>query len=239
MVQHIVEFRGDFACFTGPLKTERWSLPCPTPSAGRGMLDSIYLKPREFRWQLTKIELLSIPSYVSLRRNEVGKKASVTNITKWMKPEGKPAALVADDPAIREQRQMMALRNPKFRIHARILPREGFERHQRAFDEQFVRRAENGKCWMQPSLGMREAVAFFRLIDDMASEPLAAPIDQDLGFIVYDVFDLDALNPGRANQSGSGTPSLVSVFHAVIRSGVLVVPDFHDPAVLKPARRAV
>jgi len=41
-----VKVKGDFACFTRPdLKVERMTYPCMTPSAARGILDSILWKP--------------------------------------------------------------------------------------------------------------------------------------------------------------------------------------------------
>ena len=74
---HVLEVWGDFACFSRPdLKVERYSYPLPTPSAARGVFEAIYFKP-EFYWQVTRIETLTPPSYIALRRNEVKDKASV------------------------------------------------------------------------------------------------------------------------------------------------------------------
>jgi len=62
----------NFACFSRPeLKVERWSYPCPTPSAARGVFEAVYFKP-EFDWQVERVELFSPPAYIALRRNEVG-----------------------------------------------------------------------------------------------------------------------------------------------------------------------
>lgn len=36
------------------MRVERYSYPCPTPSAARGALESFYFKPR-FYWQVTRI----------------------------------------------------------------------------------------------------------------------------------------------------------------------------------------
>ncbi|MCP4549546.1 MAG: CRISPR-associated protein Cas5, partial [bacterium] len=50
----VLEVWGDFACYSRPeLKVERFSYPCITPSAARGIFDAIYVKPSEFRWQIT------------------------------------------------------------------------------------------------------------------------------------------------------------------------------------------
>jgi CRISPR-associated protein Cas5d len=229
---HCLEIWGEFACYSSPAhKVERWSYPCPSPSAARGIFDAIYVKPAEFRWQVTKIELLNPPAYIALRRNEVSEVASTSNITKWMRGTAEPAPLFADDNSVRQQRQTMALRDVRYRLHARIVPWPGFESQLTAFDAQFVRRAAQGKCWAQPYLGCRECVAFFRLIDDLASQPPPVQLDQDVGYMLYDVFDLS--RPGT-----SDSPPFISLFKASIRGGVLEVPDFDSPEVIKPKRRA-
>lgn len=232
---HILEIWCDFACFSRPeLKVERWSYPCPTPSAARGVFDAIYCKPSEFRWQVTRIELLKPPAYIALHRNEVADVVSTANVKKWIKGTAEPAPLLADEGNNRQQRQTMALRNPRFRLEARIVPWPGFEAQQQGFDEQFIRGARSGKCFQQPYLGCREFVAFFRLVEDLETERRDAPpfaLDQDTGFMLYDVFDLSRPNDSHAKP-------FISVFRAVIRGGVLDVPDWNDPAVRKPQRRA-
>lgn len=232
---HVLEVRGDFACFSRPeMKVERWSYPCPTPSAARGIFDSIYFKP-EFRWHVTKIELLGVPSYIALRRNEVDAKAPADRTIASWAGGTEPSALFADAPEHRQQRQTMALRNPRFRLHARIIPRPGQEARQAAFDEQFIRRASQGKCAIQPSMGCREFVAFFRLVEDVVVEMRKAPpvaYDQDVGMMLYDVFD--ANNPGNC-----WAKPFISMFRARIVVGVLNVPAFDSDEVLKPERGAV
>ncbi len=232
---HVIEVWGDFACFSRPeLRVERYSYPCPTPSAARGVFDAIYLKPPEFRWQITRIELLAPPAYIALRRNEVSEKLSIANAKKWMKGSAEPSPLFADDSSVRQQRQTMALRDPCYRIYGRIVPWPGFEKQIASFNAQFVRRASKGKCFQQPYLGCREFVGFYRLVEDLPAEQKAKPpanVDLDLGFMVYDVFDL-------GSPSSSDASPYISVFKAVIQSGVLEIPDYDDPAVLKPERRA-
>ena len=50
-----VEVWGDYACFTRPeMKTERVSYDCMTPSAARGLLESIYWHPG-LRWVIDRI----------------------------------------------------------------------------------------------------------------------------------------------------------------------------------------
>ncbi len=121
----------------------------------------------------------------------------------------------------------MALRNPRFRITARIVPRPGQESQQKAFDAQFVRRAAQGKCFHQPCFGCREFVAFFRYIDSPESEPQPEDYSQDLGWMLYDVFDLRRVN-------GSSAEPFITLFRAKIERGVLDVPPFESDLVRKP-----
>lgn len=240
---HSLEVWGDFACWSNPAggKVERFSYPCCTPSGARGIYDAIFCKPHnhrsnekdsaEFRWAVTRIEILDRPpSYIALRRNEVGDVASTRNVEQWIGGK-QPEPMMADDPAVRQQRQTMALRDVRFRITGRILPWPAHEHKQKALDEQFVRRASQGKCFMQPCLGCREFVAFFKYL--APDGPRCAPVDwsQDLGMMVYDVFDLST--PGRNTSR-----PFVSLFHAKVQHGVLDVPGWHDPRVLKPDGRA-
>ncbi len=232
---HMLEFWGDFACFSRPeMKVERYSYPCPTPSAARGMLEAIYFKP-QFYWQVMRIELLSKPSYIALRRNEVKDKLNLVTVKKWMTGKSPPEPLWADadkgllgtDQRGRTQRQTMALRKPRFRITARIVPRSGHQSQQKAFDAQFVRRASRGKCFHQPCLGCREFVAFFRYVERLHGEPEPENYSQDLGWMLYDVFDLR-----RSNDSHAAP--FITVFRAEIDRGVLEVPPFDSDQVRKP-----
>ena len=56
-----VEVWGDYACFTRPeMKTERVSYDVMTPSAARGLLESIYWHPG-LRWVIDRIHVQSHP----------------------------------------------------------------------------------------------------------------------------------------------------------------------------------
>jgi CRISPR-associated protein Cas5d len=233
-----LEVWGELACFSRPeLKVERFSYPCITPSAARGVFDAVYVKPREFRWQVTRIEVLSAPSYIALRRNEVKDTVNVNAVLAWMTGEKEPEPIWADgdrellgtDEKGRTQRQTMALRNVRYRLYAEIRPWPGFDSQRPAFDAQFRRRAGGGKCFYQPYLGCREFPAWFRLVEDAAAaSPAPVPIDLDVGIMVYDVFDLG--RPGTAEDSPA-----ISLFRAHLRQGVLDVPDYASAEVLRQA----
>lgn len=239
---YTLEIWGDFACFTRPeAKSERFSYPVITPSAARGVFDAIFLKPPLFRWEILRIELLAKPQYIALRRNEVKEKANVAAVRRWMAGKDEPEPLWADadkartgsDEKGRTQRQTLALREPRYRISARIRPWPGHEDKQTALERQFERRAAQGKCFQQPYLGCREFPAYFELVDDDDRErhpPIA--YDFDIGPMLFDVFDLS--KPGGAHD-----PPAVSLFHGRVLAGVLEVPSWDDPAVLKAPRETI
>lgn len=244
----VLEVWGEFACFTRPeMKVERFSYPVITPSAARGIYDAIYSKPNkdptkaEFRWHITKIEVLAPVRYIALRRNEVKDKApSERTIAAWMNGEQVPEPIWADatqdmlgtDQKGRTQRQTMALKNVRYRLHAEVHPWPGFEDRLEAIENCFRRRAEHGKCVYQPYFGCREFSAYFELL-----EPHTPPSDQlqkgmimKIGLMLYDVFDLS--EPGTDES-----PPCISLFRAQVENGVMRVPAYMSDDVLRGARR--
>ena len=75
-----VEVWGDRALFTRPeLSVERVSYDAMTPSAARGLLESIYWHPG-MRWIIDRIYVMKPIQFTSVRRNEVKSKISANNI---------------------------------------------------------------------------------------------------------------------------------------------------------------
>src|SRR5450830_1881138 len=71
---------GEPACFTRPeMKVERVSYDVMTPSAARGILEAIHWKP-SIKWIVEEIHVLKPIRFQSIRRNEVGAKASTQKI---------------------------------------------------------------------------------------------------------------------------------------------------------------
>lgn len=232
---------GDFACYSRPeLKVERFSYPLPPPSAVRGVFEAIYAKPKEFCWQVERVELLSAPSYIALRRNEVKEKINAAAVERWAKGHQTPEPIWADgdrdllgsDEKGRTQRQTMALKNVKYRFYASIRPWPGFERQIAALEAQFQRRAQSGKCFYQPFLGCREFAAYFEPVNGSVDSRAPEQWSADLGLMLYDVFDLS--RPGK----GDDAPA-ISLFRATVENGVMRVPPYEDAAVIKLAGGAV
>lgn len=96
-------------------------------------------------------------------------------------------------------------------------------------DEQFLRHARRGQCIYQPYLGCREFPAYFRLAESDKSPESSFPLDQEIGWMLYDVFDLS--RPGTSQDL-----PCVSLFQAVVRKGVLEVPEYDSPEVRKPPK---
>lgn len=233
---HVLEVWGELACFTRPeAKVERYSYPIITPSAARGIFDAIYFKPSYgFFWQIEAVELLALPRYIALRRNEVKNKApNDKTLKRWMNGQDEPEPVWADggrdelgtDQEGRTQRQTMALKNVRYRLHAHMCLRHGASGDLREMDAQFERRSTQGKCFYQPYLGCREFPAWF---STEQSDQRAVAMDMPLGWMVYDTFDLGVSN-------GSDAAPSISLFNAELKQGVMPVPAYSDPAVRKNA----
>lgn len=236
MEKLVVDFWGDFACFSRPeAKVERLTYPLPTPSAARGMLSAIYAKPQEFYWQVLAIEILNPLRYISFKRNEVKEKIAARSNRQGTELTVREPVLAdgtkdmtGTDQKGRTQRQTVALQNVRYRIHARICPHPGFPGRESHLYDQALRRIRRGKCFYQPSLGLREFTAYFAEGTD-DSEPFQ--VDLDLGYMLYDVFDL------HSSEIGRETAPYVTLFHGRIEKGIMRVPPFDSELVLKPEVR--
>ncbi|OBW93587.1 CRISPR-associated protein Csd5 [Gallibacterium genomosp. 3] len=197
----ILEVSGDYACFTRPeMKVERVSYPVITPSAARAIFSAILWKPA-ISWQISKIEILKPIKWINLRRNELGTKMSERN-------EG----LYIEDH--RQQRAALLLRDVAYRIHAHftMTNKAGINDNPQKFIEMFFRRAKKGQCFYQPYLGCREFSCDFKLIESEEQGLPRYPINDDFGFMLY---DLDFTNPDNPQPM---------FYHAKAIDGVITIP---------------
>ncbi len=192
MTSFCLEVSGDFACFTRPeMKVERVSYDVITPSAARSVFEAILWKPA-IRWEVRLIEVLKPIKWISVRRNEVKSKISVSNVKEAMNGTRQELAMLIEDE--RTQRASLLLRDVAYRLHADLLPVGDDARANPAkYREMFQRRAEKGQCVNQPYLGCREFAARFQLVTDPASEAPALTESRDLGWMLYDM-DFAAVN---------------------------------------------
>ena len=218
MTSFCLEVSGDFACFTRPeMKVERVSYDVMTPSAARSVFEAILWKPA-MRWEVRRIEVLKPIKWISVRRNEVKSKVSVSNVKEAMNGTRQELAMLIEDE--RTQRASLLLRDVAYRLHADLVPvGEDARANPAKYREMFQRRAEKGQCVNQPYLGCREFACDFRLIDTAQTQ--AAPIAEtrDLGWMLH---DMDYSKP---------TDPQPRFFRARLENGVLQVADWDSEEV--------
>src|SRR4051812_44760794 len=145
---------GDHACFTRPeMKVERVSYDVMTPSAARGILEAIHWKPA-IKWMVDEIHVLKPIRFQSIRRNEVGAKASTRTIGTAMKT-GEIGGLALIIENNRQQRASSVLTDVAYVICARfaLTSRAGPDDNRGKHLDTFNRRARRGQCFHQPCLG--------------------------------------------------------------------------------------
>lgn len=192
---------GDFACFTRPeMKVERVSYPVMTPSAARGILEAIFWEPQMY-YLIDAIRIVKRGRWLSFRRNEVINVISLDSAKTWMKtPEKVTPIRAGGGAADGTQRNMLALEGVEYLITAEVRLTDIGKRHNGLLKylEEIKRRAQSGKCYHRPALGVREFAADFEWEEDAqaALERRAAELGsnwrddaEELGLMLYDVFD--------------------------------------------------
>lgn len=209
----LIEVWGDYALFTRPeLKVERVSYDCMTPSAARGIVDSIYFHPG-MRWVIDKIYICNPIKFTSVRRNEVKNKVNARNVERWING-GCIGEIGLDAAASRTQRMSTILKDVRYVIEAhpemtgQYMPRLNLEK----IHEITTRRLEKGQCYRPPYFGCREFPVHFRQVTELPSCPRTLLGEKDMGLMLL---DMDYSNPQNI------TPMY---FRAKIVNGVLEVP---------------
>lgn len=203
-----VRISGERACFTRPeLKAERVSYDVMTPSAARGIIEAVYWKPA-IAWKIDSIEVLNPIRFDTLRRNEVGDKASYRNAKQAM-AKGMPVCEVASGD--RQQRLTMYLRDVDYNVkaHFELTDCAGPEDTEMKHYNIALRRLRKGQCFHQPYLGCREFPASIELVEDSKERSgfYAVEPEKDLGFMLYDIDFAHGMDP--------------VFFRAVMRNGVI------------------
>lgn len=189
-----MEVWGEYACFTRPeMKVERVSYDVPTPSAARGMVESVYYHPG-LKWHVDKIYVCKPIRFTNILRNEVASKISASNVL--TKANGKKRSYI-DRNADIQQRATTMLRDVHYVIEAH------FEMTEKAnpsdnpgkFQDIVKRRLRSGQAYMQPYLGCRECTAHFRLWE--GGDIPTIDETRDLGYMIFDMdySDLENIQP--------------------------------------------
>jgi CRISPR-associated protein Cas5d len=216
MISPIFDVRvgGDYACFSRPeFKVERVSYLMMTPSAARGLLESIFWKPA-FRWRIREISLLSPIRQMALLRNEIS-----------TRQDRKP--IVVEDQ--RQQRTSLILRDVRYLIRAELVLKPQVSDPVLKYLEMFQRRLERGQCHHTPYLGTREFPAWFE--SGTGTESPCA-ISMDLGSMLFDIAYRERpgkpeirfyKHEGQGKRIAGGDASAL-FFAAEIKDGILKVP---------------
>jgi CRISPR-associated protein Cas5d len=178
-MKFMLEIKGDLACFTRPeYAVERSSYNFITPSAAKGIFESIYWKP-EFTWIIKEIWVINEIKWFNCKRNEVKSKAS---------PKVKSIDIAED----RTQRGSRLLRDVHYVVVAEMVVHDNDILKHSAI---FAKRAERGRFYYKSYLGCREFSCDCTLVKpEEAPNPL--PMTRDFGWCLHSVFENNQVRPG-------------------------------------------
>ena len=146
-----VEVWGDYACFTRPeMKTERVSYDCMTPSAARGMLESLFWHPG-LKWVIDRIHVCAPIRFTNIRRNEVKDTIPWRKIERAMQTgQGDDLYLVTSKSI--QQRAAMVLTNVRYVIDAHFVMTDNAAPGDNPgkFQDIIKRRLERGQFYSMP-----------------------------------------------------------------------------------------
>lgn len=189
-----MEVWGEYACFTRPeMKVERVSYDVPTPSAARGMVESVYYHPG-LKWHVDKIYVCKPIRFTNILRNEVASKISARNVL--TEANGKKRSYI-DRNADIQQRATTMLRDVHYVIeaHFEMTDKANPSDNPGKFQDIVKRRLRSGQAYMQPYLGCRECTAHFRLWE--GGDIPTIDETRDLGYMIFDMdySDLENIQP--------------------------------------------
>lgn len=180
----LMEVWGPMACFTRPeMKTERVSYEVPTPSAVRGMIESVFYHPG-LRWIPDRIWVLNRIQFMNVRRNEVKSKVLASAVLQEANG-GKAGAIFTSEDI--QQRAAMLLKDVHyvFEAHFEMTVQANPSDNHGKFQDIVKRRLRRGACYSTPYFGCRECTAHFRLWE--GGEIPAIDETRDLGYMLYDM----------------------------------------------------
>jgi len=206
---------GDYACFTRPeMKVERVSYPICTPSAARGILEAIFWEP-QMCYVIDTISVIKKGRWFNFRRNEVTSIVSLRETKSWMTGKIPIKYIYASDPEERAQRNTLGLADIEYIITAEVRTtklHDATRFNLQKYLKEIERRASKGKCYHRPAFGCREFAVDFEWVSDVkevleqrAFEVRADKDDknwrqtwpeEDLGLMLYDVFDVSQRGDG-------------------------------------------
>ena len=205
-----LEVWGEYGLFSRPeLKVERVSYDVITPSAARGIMESIFWHPG-LRYVIDKIYVLSNIQYANIRRNEVKSKILSSKVKNAMQ-SGRIDDLYINTKEDIVQRAALVLKNPHYVIesHFDMTDKANASDNPGKFQDIIKRRISKGQCFHTPYFGCREFPVKYRLYDFDDVPTVYDEEVKDLGLMLY---DFDYRNPNEI------TPMF---FRAKLEKGVL------------------
>ena len=205
-----LEVWGEYGLFSRPeLKVERVSYDVITPSAARGIMESIFWHPG-LRYVIDKIYVLSNIQYANIRRNEVKSKILSSKVKTAMQ-SGRIDDLYINTKEDIVQRAALVLKNPHYVIesHFDMTDKANASDNPGKFQDIIKRRISKGQCFHTPYFGCREFPVKYRLYDFDDVPTVYDEEVKDLGLMLY---DFDYKNPNEI------TPMF---FRAKLEKGVL------------------
>ena len=165
-----------------------------TPSAARGLLESIYWHPG-LRWVIDRIHVCAPIRFTNIRRNEVKDTISARRVKTVMeRGSGELYLHYVIDAHFDMTRNAALSDNPG------------------KFQDIIKRRLERGQCYSMPYFGTREFPARFRRCTELPPCPEELKGTRDLGWMLW---DMDYSDPENI------TPKF---FRANLVDGVMTVP---------------
>lgn len=182
-----VEVWGDYALFSRPeMKVERVSYDVITPSAARGLLESIYWHPG-LSWKIDRIYVCNPIRFTNIRRNEVKDIVSGSSVKSVMK-SGKGEIYIATSESI-QQRAAMVLKDVRYVIEAHFDMTDNAVASDNPgkFQDIMKRRLERGQFYSMPYMGTREFPAHFKPCGEIPECPDELKGTRDLGWMLLDM----------------------------------------------------
>ena len=182
-----VEVWGDYALFSRPeMKVERVSYDVITPSAARGLLESIYWHPG-LSWKIDRIYVCNPIRFTNIRRNEVKDVVSGSSVKSVMK-SGKGEIYIATSESI-QQRAAMVLKDVRYVIEAHfdMTDNAAASDNPGKFQDIMKRRLERGQFYSMPYMGTREFPAHFKPCGTIPECPDELKGTRDLGWMLLDM----------------------------------------------------
>lgn len=238
-----IRVKGQWACFTRPeFHVERVSYPVITPSAARGILEAVLMKPIEkpqsdkredksgFIWRVLRIGIVKKGTPFSILRNEL--KTSKTAFS------GKASLPVniSDTGKSRTQRHSLILKDVEYLLEAVIEVPEEYIKNNGVisvvkYRKIFERRVKSGKCFHRPYLGCREYPC--DVVEWDENTQVDQTINDDFGNIFHD-FDFSPVwnhwgnkkeRPDKWKVNHKTIHPVAKSFHAKTEKGWIIVSE--------------